>query len=218
MLEVPLDRRMQALLAVAEAVADAHELEDVLELAAEEARAILGVSLLSFSRFEPEDRTLRTVINVGELEDGWPRWPEDEVYTLDDYHAAHGVIYEGRPRLSFIDDPRCDPSERALMHEWNMTSCAAVPVSSARRVWGEMWAANRSDRLPLRTVDVQFMQAICTQVALADRARRAVLPARRRRLPRSPHRPRQPARLRRGARCGRSSPGRSRSCSATSTG
>ena len=167
MLEVPLDRRMQALLAVAEAVADAHELEDVLELAAEEARAILGVSLLSFSRFEPEDRTLRTVINVGELEDGWPRWPEDEIYSLDDYHAAHCVIYEGRPRLSFIDDPRCDPSERALMRDWNMTSCAAVPISSARRVWGEMWAANRSDRLPLRMVDVQFMQAMCTQVALA---------------------------------------------------
>jgi diguanylate cyclase (GGDEF)-like protein len=166
MLEIPLDRRLQAVLAVAEAVAAAYEFDEVLEIAAEEARAILGVSLLSISRWDEATRSLRTLINVGELTHG-ERWPTDETYTLEDYPAAYGVVAERRPYISQLADPECDPAERELMEQWGYTSCAAVPIASGDDVWGEMWAANGPERLPLRAGDVQFLQAISTQVAQA---------------------------------------------------
>ncbi len=57
----------EALLRVAAAAAGAHNLEEVLEVAAEEARAAIGAASLSVSRWERELDRLRTVINVGEL-------------------------------------------------------------------------------------------------------------------------------------------------------
>ena len=60
----------EALLRVAAAAAGAHNLEEVLEVAAEEARAAIGAASLSVSRWEREQGALRTVINVGELGPG----------------------------------------------------------------------------------------------------------------------------------------------------
>jgi diguanylate cyclase (GGDEF)-like protein len=167
MLEIPLDRRLQAVLAVAEAVAAAYEFEEVVEIAAEEARANLGVSLLSISRWHAQEGELRTLINVGEVQGFGERWPTDEVYTLEEFPAAREVIVEGRARISHLGHPDCDAAERALLEEWSLASCAAVPITSAEGVWGEMWAANGPERLPLRPADVHFMQAISSQVALA---------------------------------------------------
>jgi diguanylate cyclase (GGDEF)-like protein len=166
MLEIPLDRRLQAVLAVAEAAAAAYEFDEVVELAAEEARSILGVSLLSISRWDAETQMLRTLINTGELTHG-ERWPTDETYSLEEFPAAHAVVIEKRTRISHLADPDCDAAERELMEEWGYTSCAAVPISSAGGVWGEMWAANGPERMPLRAGDIQFMQAISTQIAQA---------------------------------------------------
>lgn len=165
MLEVPLDRRVEALLAVARAVAGAHEINEVLERAAEEALAILGVSTLSLSRWDFETGLLHTLINVGELIED--RWPQDEVYDPREFPAAHALLTQGRPHISHVDDPDCDPAERTLMLETELASCAAAPILDGDRLWGEMWVGNGPERLPLRPVDVQFMQAICSQVALA---------------------------------------------------
>src|SRR5215217_8203584 len=115
MLDVPQDRRVDALLAVAGAVAGAHELDEVLEIAAEEARAILGVSVLSIGRWEA-GAIVRTLINVGDLR-GKDRWPEDETYDATDFPTALTRLSEGRPHIAHVNDPTCDPAERALMEE-----------------------------------------------------------------------------------------------------
>ena len=54
----------EALLRVAAAAAGAHDLEEVLEVAAEEARAAIGAASLSVSRWERDQGVLRTIINV----------------------------------------------------------------------------------------------------------------------------------------------------------
>src|SRR3954471_14338548 len=51
---------LRALVTVAAAVAAAHALDEVMEIAAEEARRALGASALSISRLENEGRSLRT--------------------------------------------------------------------------------------------------------------------------------------------------------------
>src|SRR5919199_601066 len=58
---------MRAFVTVAAAVAAAHALDEVIEIAAEEARRAIGASTVSISRLENEGRTLRTLINVGDL-------------------------------------------------------------------------------------------------------------------------------------------------------
>src|SRR5262245_52272583 len=137
MLEIPLDRRLQAVLAVAEAVAAAYEFEEVVEIAAEEARANLGVSLLSISRWEAPGEMLRTLINVGELTDFGERWPTEETYTLAEFPAAREVIVDGKARISHLGHPDCDPAERALLEDWGLASCAAVRIGSGDSIWGE---------------------------------------------------------------------------------
>src|SRR4051795_789567 len=75
----------QALARVAAAAAGAHDLEEVLELAAEEALRAVGAASLSVSRWDREERTLRTLINVGELGPGEERFPRDEAYSMRDH-------------------------------------------------------------------------------------------------------------------------------------
>lgn len=161
------DRRLQSLVAVAGAVAGAHRLEEVLEIAAEETCTMLGVSSLSISRWEVEAGRLRTLINVGDLAECEARWPDDETYALADFPLAHAVLSRGEPHITAVGDPETDPAERQLLASLGKTSCGAVPIVYQGRTWGEMFAANATDREPLHALDVQFMQAICSQLALA---------------------------------------------------
>jgi diguanylate cyclase (GGDEF)-like protein len=161
------DLRLQSLLAVAAAVAGAHAMEDVLEIAAEETCTMLDSSSLSISRWEVEQGCLRTLINVGELGESEERRPADETYALADFPLAHAVLSRGEPHISTVDDPATEPAERRLMEELGKRSCAAVPIVYRGTTWGEMYAANGHDRPRLSAADVQFMQAICSQLALA---------------------------------------------------
>ena len=118
-------RQLESLIALAATVAGAHRLEDVLELAATRARDALGNASVSISRWEVENGCLRTLINVGDDED---RWPEDEVYPLDEFPAAVDLLRQGRPHLARADDPETDPAEHKLLLETGMASSAAVPI------------------------------------------------------------------------------------------
>ena len=99
--ERPLDpegaqeRRLRALSEVAGVVAAAHELDEVLEVAAEATLRVLGVSSLSISRWELDHGRLRTLINVGDLAPEEERWPADETYAIDDFPKAHALLKRG---------------------------------------------------------------------------------------------------------------------------
>ena len=62
-----LERELVALISVATAVAAAHRLDDVLEVAAEAALTAIEASSLSIERWLPDRGVVRTLINVGEL-------------------------------------------------------------------------------------------------------------------------------------------------------
>ena len=102
---------------------------------------------------------------MGELAKCEERWPADETYALADFPSSAEALSRGRPYLCSIATAR--PAERDLLISLDKDSCAVVPIIHGGDTWGEMFAANGSERLPLRPVDVQFMEAICTQVALA---------------------------------------------------
>src|SRR5215210_4243611 len=76
---------LRALVTVAAAVAAAHALDEVIEIAAEESRRAIGASTVSISKLEAGGTCLRTLINVGALAAWEERLPKDELYELADY-------------------------------------------------------------------------------------------------------------------------------------
>jgi diguanylate cyclase (GGDEF)-like protein len=156
-------RQLESLIDIAASVAGAHRLEDVLDVAASSAREALGAATVSISRWDVEAGHLRTLINDGEDD----RWPEDEVYPLEDFPAAVALLRHGLPHIAHADDPDTDAAERRLLEETGMGSAAAVPIVYEGETWGELYASAARDEPRLSDHDVRYMQAICGQIGLA---------------------------------------------------
>jgi diguanylate cyclase (GGDEF)-like protein len=157
----------EALLRVAAAAAGAHDLEEVLEVAAEEARAAIGAASLSVSRWERELGALRTIINVGELGPEEERYPATEIYVLHEDRNAERLILEGHAYFNSVDAPGIDEvSARRLM--WlGKESEVGVPILVEGESWGEVYATTAPGQPRFRGDDVRFLETVAGQLAVA---------------------------------------------------
>lgn len=162
-----LEREVHALLSVASAVATVEQLDDLVEIAAEEARRGVGAASLSISRWEADARVLRVIVNVGELADWEERRPPDETYRLDDDDAMRRLLVEGAPYATSLDDPDAFTVERDLLVSIGKHSCVAVPIMLGGTPWGEIWAARDHDRPVFNEHDIRFLQTLSGQIAAA---------------------------------------------------
>jgi diguanylate cyclase (GGDEF)-like protein len=162
-----VQRRLAAMAAVATAVAGADELEEVLEVAAEQIRGALGVSSVSISRWHLAERRLQTLINVGELGPGEERWPVYETYDIAQFPLAHRVLREGRPHVTSLHAPNADPAERDLLIALGKEWCAAFPIVYDGATWGEIYVTNAPGKPPLDAGELTFLADVCAQVSLA---------------------------------------------------
>ena len=165
--ESRLELELRALITVAAAVAAAHGIEDVIEVAAEEARRALGAGSLSISKLEDGGVRLRTLINVGELAEGEARFPRDEQYAMADYPRLQEMFEHGQPHLSAVDDPNCDATERDLLLGLGKESAVAVPIVFAGGMWGELYATRETGKERFTDRDVRFLRTISGQVGAA---------------------------------------------------
>jgi diguanylate cyclase (GGDEF)-like protein len=156
-----------ALLRVAAAAAGAHGLDEVLEPAAEEARLAIGAAALGISRWEREANVLRTLINVGELGQGTDRYPEDEVYSVDDAPNLQRLLLRRQAYFNAVDDPAADPVAVSQLIAFEKDSEVAVPIIVEGESWGEVWAATTHGQPRFRAADVRFLEAIAGQLAVA---------------------------------------------------
>ena len=162
-----LERELKALLSIASSVAGAHELDEVLDLAAEEARRALGANSLSISRWEGERDVLRTLINAGHLAPGEVRRPANETWRLESDDALRRLLLEGGSYIGAVDDPGMHPVERDLLLLHGCRSSVAVPIMFGGTAWGEMWATRAHGRPDFSERDLRFLQAIAGQLATA---------------------------------------------------
>src|SRR5918998_2445203 len=132
------DAQLRALIDVAAVAAGAHRLEEVLELAAERSLEALDAASLSISRWDVDAGVVRTLVNVGDLGPGEERFPDDEVYSVDDYPSLIELMREGRAALAAIDDPGSDPAQRDLLRQLGKESSLSVPMMLAGKPWGEL--------------------------------------------------------------------------------
>lgn len=119
---------------------EAHDINDLLELAAEHACVALGAATVSISRFEDEQDQIRTVINVGELGPGEIRWPTDEVYPVTGDRRLMLSVRERRSQVDCVSEPDCDPGERELLIRLGKGCSLATPIIVDGVVWAEFYA------------------------------------------------------------------------------
>jgi diguanylate cyclase (GGDEF)-like protein len=160
-------RERQALLRVAAAASGASGLDDVLELAAEQARTAIGAASLSVSRWERADQALRTLINIGDLGPGEDRFPRDETYSIGDYPQVGEMVRSGKPYFNAIDDDGCHPAAHEVLTRLGKSSDLGVPILVEGEVWGEVWATKAIGAPAFRAEDVSFLEAIAGQFATA---------------------------------------------------
>jgi diguanylate cyclase (GGDEF)-like protein len=163
----PAGSEREALLRVAAAAAGAHDLDQVLEVAAEEARAAIGAASLSVSRWDREGAALRTMINVGELGPGEQRWPDDEIYRLGEDLSGERLLTEGVPYFNAVDDTGVDPWCAARLRRLGKESEVGVPIVVEGEPWGEVYATTAPGEPRFRSEDVRFLEAVAGQLAVA---------------------------------------------------
>jgi len=163
----PTKSERDALLRVAAAAAGAHDLGQVLELAAEEARRVVGAASLSVSRWERDRGVLRTLVNVGDLGPGEERYPSDEVYSLTDDRGAATLLEEGLAYFNAVDNAGTDPWSAARLARLGKESEVGVPIIVEGDVWGEVYATTAAGQPRFRGADVRFLEAVAGQLAVA---------------------------------------------------
>lgn len=143
--------------------------EELLAVPAEHALERLGATSVSLSRWERDRGVLRCLVNVGELAPGESRFPGDETYELSEWSGVVNIAGDGGSYQ--VDDPDLPPQGRLVLEHIGHRSAVSVPVFVHDRLWGELWASQRS--LPLRphTLDSarQVAAEIAGMIALAER-------------------------------------------------
>ncbi len=160
-----LESELVALIEVASAVAGAHRLEDVLEVAAEAACSAVSASSLSIERRVPASGVVRTLINVGELAPCEERRPVDEIYEMDGDSVLYAVIERGGTHFCSLDDSDLPEIERDLLIALGKHCCVAVPIMLGEHAWGQIWATRTRDRPAFSERDARFLHAISVQIA-----------------------------------------------------
>ena len=139
-------RELRILLAVSSAVAAASSLEELVDLAADQALTALGAASISISRWESGAEILRTLVNAGRLAPGEARHPQDEIYRLSGDDPLKRLLLEGRSYSGVVDDQSLHPLERSLLERMGLRSCVAVPIMLGDAAWGELWATRDASR------------------------------------------------------------------------
>ncbi|UJA20402.1 sensor domain-containing diguanylate cyclase [Thermoleophilia bacterium SCSIO 60948] len=163
-LDADLDRN--AVIRVAAATAAANTVEEVLELAAEEALDVLGAASLSISSFATDAREVHTLINVGDLAPGEERYPADETYSFDEFPLVERLIRDREPYFNTLEDPDCLPGPARVLRELGKNSDLGVPIEVEGEVWGEAWAARASGVPPFGDREAAFLSLIAEQVSI----------------------------------------------------
>ena len=166
--DVGEDRRLRGLAAVARSLGRSAELAVMVELAAEGARKALKAASVSISRQEPGTGISRTLINVGHLGPAEQRWPEDEVYRVQDFSvdrvwagmSAQFAVGELRIGVVSIDEPDADPQEVALLRSLDKASSISAPLLVDGRLWGELYATREIGEAVFDGTDLAYTEAL----------------------------------------------------------
>jgi diguanylate cyclase (GGDEF)-like protein len=157
----------EALLRVAAAAAGGYDLDEVLVLAAEEARRAVGAASVSISHWDRDEGVLRTLLNVGELGPGEEPLPDNEEHPVDDDPKTRRLLYQGRPYFNAIDDASLDVWSLSRLQRGGKESDLGVPIVTEGETWGEVYATTALGQPRFGAEDLRFLEAVAGQIAIA---------------------------------------------------
>jgi GAF domain-containing protein len=151
---------LHSLATMARLLGRSQPLNGVFEVTSEGARLSLNAATVSISRFDSDDGALHTLINVGDLADVEERWPEDELYPVARWPELQEVIEYGATRTDSVDDPLCDPRERALLTRLGKGHSVTAAIIVEDRVWGEFYATRHLGHPPFGDRSVNYVDVL----------------------------------------------------------
>lgn len=154
------DVRLRGLAAVARTLGRSVQLSTMVEIAAEGALEALQAASVSISRLEAGTGAIRTLINVGRLGPWEQRWPDNELYRLDDFLQLQAVVGELRIWTVEVGDPFADAQEVHLLRSLGKGSSMGAPLVVDGTLWGEFYATREAHDQPFTETDEAYAEAL----------------------------------------------------------
>jgi diguanylate cyclase (GGDEF)-like protein len=159
--------RLRAFIGLARAISSTGTVDEMLDLAAEEARRVLGAASLSISRWEHERGILRTLINVGDLAEWEERYPSDEIYDLAEFSDVAEQLHSGEMMIESLTGPAISSHQRDLLERLGRGSGASAPIVIEQTVWGELYVTSAIGEPPFTPADGPYLSAVAGFVGIA---------------------------------------------------
>ncbi|GAB2867505.1 sensor domain-containing diguanylate cyclase [Streptomyces deserti] len=172
------DRRLAAVVALAQGMAGAHSLREAWRAAAAGACRALGGSFAALSVWERELGRLRVLVNVGDLAEGEVVFPDDEAYPVHQFAEITEFLHEqwaggGEPG-AWVETAEGPAAGRrpgychqrvAALRRRGRGCCVVAPIVLHGRAWGELYVARPAGAEVFERSDADFATVLAAVVA-----------------------------------------------------
>ncbi|MFI6376279.1 diguanylate cyclase domain-containing protein [Streptomyces sp. NPDC050546] len=173
------DRRLVAVVALAQGMAAAHGPREAWRAAAAGACRALGGSFAALSVWERELGRLKVLVNVGVLADGEEEFPEDEAYPVHQFAEITEFLHErwaaegGEPD-AWVETAEGPAAGRrpgychqrvAALRRRGRSCCVVAPIVLHGRAWGELYVARPAGEVVFERADADFATVLASVVA-----------------------------------------------------
>ncbi|MGW0817491.1 diguanylate cyclase domain-containing protein [Streptomyces viridiviolaceus] len=171
------DRRLAAVVALAQGMAAAHSSREAWWAAAAGACRALGGSFAALSVWERELGRLRVLVNVGERAEDEEEFPEDESYPVHQFAEITEFLHErwaggGEPD-AWVETAQGPAAGRpgyvhqrvAALRRRGRGCCVVAPIVLHGRAWGELYVARPVGEPVFVRADADFATVLASVVA-----------------------------------------------------
>ncbi|WP_225631973.1 GGDEF domain-containing protein [Streptomyces solaniscabiei] len=171
------DRRLAAVVALAQGMAAAHSSREAWRAAALGACRALGGSFAALSVWERELGRLRVLVNVGERAEDEEEFPEDESYPVHQFAEITEFLHErwaggGEPDAwvetaagPAAGSPGYVHQRVAALRRRGRGCCVVAPIVLHGRAWGELYVARPVGEAAFARGDADFATVLASVVA-----------------------------------------------------
>ncbi|GHB68753.1 sensor domain-containing diguanylate cyclase [Streptomyces viridiviolaceus] len=171
------DRRLAAVVALAQGMAAAHSSREAWWAAAAGACRALGGSFAALSVWERELGRLRVLVNVGERAEDEEEFPEDESYPVHQFAEITEFLHErwaggGEPD-AWVETAEGPAAGRpgyvhqrvAALRRRGRGCCVVAPIVLHGRAWGELYVARPVGEPVFVRADADFATVLASVIA-----------------------------------------------------
>ncbi|MEU1874528.1 MULTISPECIES: diguanylate cyclase [unclassified Streptomyces] len=171
------DRRLAAVVALAQGMAAAHSAREAWRAAAVGGCLALGGSFAALSVWERELGRLRVLVNVGRRAEGEEEFPEDESYPVHQFAEITEFLHErwaggGEPD-AWVETAAGPATGRpgyvhqrvAALRRRGRGCCVVAPIVLHGRAWGELYVARPVGDRVFERADADFATVLASVVA-----------------------------------------------------